>query len=220
MQIHVTGWYSPATGHTMPLIRYGDIGRPLVLFGTGAGDVLDVERSGLIGAVRPFVESGRVRVYASVSAPPDGPRGWPAYARWFAEELLPSVRFECGDALLRVAAGGVGDGAVFALRLGLSRPDLVWLTAAIGGRYASDDGSGLDTPLAIAAALADGARREWLLRSFFHLQSIGRSAETEALAAALAHAGVPHHADRWIADPGGPLLTAGKMLAASLDRFA
>ena len=204
----------------MPLVRYGERGRPAISFGTAAGDVLDTERSGLVGAFRPFVDAGRVRVYTSVTAPPDGPMGWPAYVRWFEDELLPHIRHEIGDPLIRVAVMGVGDGAVSALRLFLARPDLCWLAIGAAGNYAIPDPSTGNT--AIAAAIAAGAsgRTEWLSRSFVHLTDIGKRPETSALSAALTEAKIPHHYDVRPVAKAGPMATAGEMIASSLDRFA
>lgn len=220
MNISVAGWWSPATGHTMPLIRYGERGLPVVSFGTGAGDILDAERSGLVGAFRPLVEAGRVRAYASVTAPPGGPQGWPAYARWFAEELVPFIRHESRDTQARVALMGVGDGAVMALKLLLQRPDLAWLAVCVAGDYAVPDPVTGQSAISAASASAQSERAEWLSRCFVHLSDIGKRAETAALAAALVESEVPHHIDSRTVSKAGPLATAGAMVAASLDRFA
>lgn len=220
MNIDVAGWWSPATGYTMPVIRYGQTGRPAFCLGTGAGDVLDTERSGLVGAFRPFVEAGRVRVYTSVTAPPDGPSGWAAYARWFADELVPYIRHDVGDARARIAVLGVGDGAVAALRLFLARPDLCWLAICAAGDYAVPDAVTGESAISFAHLAATSSRSEWHSRGFVHLQDIGRHAETAALIAALTAASVPHHLDVRNMGKSGALTVAGEMIASSLDRFA
>ena len=58
------GWYSTRMGMEMPIVRYGDWGRPLVLFPTAAGDFLEAERMWLIKAIEPLLFAGRITVFA------------------------------------------------------------------------------------------------------------------------------------------------------------
>ena len=45
------GWRSPALAMDMPIVSYGDGGRPLLLFPTAAADYLENERFFLVKAV-------------------------------------------------------------------------------------------------------------------------------------------------------------------------
>ena len=61
---HIDGWHSPALGVPMPVVIYGQRGRPLLLFPTAAADFLENERFFLIKALEPAILAGRVRVFS------------------------------------------------------------------------------------------------------------------------------------------------------------
>src|SRR6188472_623546 len=60
----IEGWHSPSLDLPMPIVTYGDRGRPLLLFPTAAADFLENERFFLIKAVEPAILAGRVRVFS------------------------------------------------------------------------------------------------------------------------------------------------------------
>ena len=57
-------WHSPNLGREMPIVRYGDFGKPLVLMPTAGGDHLDNERFKLVHVLAPLIEAKRLKVYA------------------------------------------------------------------------------------------------------------------------------------------------------------
>lgn len=60
----IDGWSSPLLGLPMPIVSYGDRGRPLLLFPTAAADFLETERFFLVKALEPALFAGRVRVFS------------------------------------------------------------------------------------------------------------------------------------------------------------
>ncbi|HEY0050900.1 MAG TPA: hypothetical protein VGB68_16525, partial [Pyrinomonadaceae bacterium] len=64
MRRDTTSWYSHNLNMDMPLVAYGEAGVPLLMFPTAAADYLEYERFLLIDAIKPFIESGRIRAYS------------------------------------------------------------------------------------------------------------------------------------------------------------
>ena len=60
-------WYSPHVEQSIQLVRWGHMGTPVMLFPTAGGDAEEVERFHLIGAVKPLIEAGRIKVYSTDS---------------------------------------------------------------------------------------------------------------------------------------------------------
>ena len=57
-------WYSPRLGEDFEVKAYGHGGRPLLAFPSLGGRFFDFENFGMVEACRPFLESGRLRIYA------------------------------------------------------------------------------------------------------------------------------------------------------------
>ena len=57
-------WFSPRLEAEVSLVRWGHYGTPVMLFPTAGGDAEEVERMHLIGALRPLIEAGRIKVYS------------------------------------------------------------------------------------------------------------------------------------------------------------
>ena len=57
-------WYSPRVRQQLNVVRWGAVGAPVLLFPTAGGDLEEVERFGLIGALEPLLAAGRIKVYS------------------------------------------------------------------------------------------------------------------------------------------------------------
>src|SRR3954449_2768722 len=57
------GWHSPRLGMHMPIVRYGNWGRPLLLFPTAQSDLLDCERFWLIKKIEHHIFAGKLNVF-------------------------------------------------------------------------------------------------------------------------------------------------------------
>lgn len=133
----------------MGVAAYGHYGKPLILFPTGGGDFLDVERFHLVGALAPLVEAGRLKVYAVDSVCRQGwtnPDVAPArkahmqvrYDEWLVEELVPYVRWHCGGTDQRFAAAGASVGGYHALNATCKHPEHFDLMIGLSGTYSMD----------------------------------------------------------------------------------
>jgi esterase/lipase superfamily enzyme len=129
----------------MPLVAYGDSGYPLLMFPTAAADYLEYERFLLLDAIKPLIESGRLRAYSVNSvnrysllndkATPQ----WKAelltrYDRYIMEEVLPLIRDECGQDA-RPLTTGASLGAFLAANCYFRHPDSFRGTIAMSGSY-------------------------------------------------------------------------------------
>ena len=52
----------------MPLVAYGHAGQPLLMFPTAAADYLEYERFYLVDAIKPLIESGKLRALGITTA--------------------------------------------------------------------------------------------------------------------------------------------------------
>lgn len=141
----VDGWWSPSIGQDMPIVSYGDRGRPLLLFPTAAADFLENERFYLVKAVEPFVQQGRVRLFSidSINRQAWMDRSLPVeeqarrqalYARYVEEEVAGYIRSLCG-ASERIGTTGASFGAFHAANTMFRRPDLFDTLIAMSGFY-------------------------------------------------------------------------------------
>ena len=130
-------WYSPRLEQEITLIRWGHWGQPVLLFPTAGGDAAEPERMGLIGAIGPLIEAGRIKVFCC-----DSVAGRALAAKWgsvqhrcwllnqfedyVAHEAVPAIR---ADWLARA----FGLGAEIGMRAGAQ---------ALTGHFESVDESG------------------------------------------------------------------------------
>jgi esterase/lipase superfamily enzyme len=142
----IDGWHSPTLGQPMPIVTYGDRGRPLLLFPTAAADFLENERFFLVKAIEPAIQEGRIRLFSinsinnqawmdrSLPVPEQG-RRQALYARYIEDEVVPYIRETCGDPARRVSTTGASFGAFHAANMLFRRPDLFDGTIAMSGFY-------------------------------------------------------------------------------------
>jgi esterase/lipase superfamily enzyme len=55
--------WSPAIGAAGEVIAYGHFGRPILVFPSEGGRAWDYETNGMVGAVAPLLEAGRIKLY-------------------------------------------------------------------------------------------------------------------------------------------------------------
>lgn len=142
----IESWHSPALGMEMPVVTYGDRGRPVLLFPTAAGDFLEAERMWLVKAVEPLIFAGRVQLFVVDSinriAWMDGglpvaeqARRQALFSRYVEEEMVPHVRTTIGAHWARIVAAGASFGAFYAANAVFRRPDFFDGLVAMSGFY-------------------------------------------------------------------------------------
>ena len=145
MQRDLFGWFSPALNKEMPIVSYGDTGMVLLLVPTAAADYLEYERFLLLDVLKPFIETGKLRVFSVNSI---NSESWlnkemlgehkairhNQFNEYIFNEVIPFIRQNTSpDAPINI--GGASLGALHSLNLFLKRPDLIDGVIAMSGVY-------------------------------------------------------------------------------------
>lgn len=214
------GWHSPILGFDMPIVTYGDRGRPLLLYPTAAADYLENERFFLVKAVEPFIAAGRIRLFSIDSCNrwtwmdrslpvAEQARRQALYSRYIEEEVAPYIRARCGvDA--RIGATGASFGAFHAANAVFRRPDLFDTLIGMSGFYDlgpdylqgySDDNCYYNNPMWYVPGLAgqylDDLRHRCRIILVSGQGAYEAPGESKRLSEALGRKGVPHVLDLW-----------------------
>jgi esterase/lipase superfamily enzyme len=145
MRRDVVELWSPELGWSPRVIAYGSYGRPVLVFPSSEGRAEDYESNGMVEAVRPLIEAGRVKLYCLDSW--DGGSWYrhdlpleeraqrhEAYERWVVEGAVPFVDADCGGRQDMIATG-CSFGAYHAVTIALRHADLFPLALGLSGVY-------------------------------------------------------------------------------------
>jgi esterase/lipase superfamily enzyme len=240
---HIESWTSPKLGIEMPIVTYGDRGRPLLLFPTAAADFLENERFFLVKSIEPAIMAGRVRVFSIDSinkhawvndAIPvaEQARRQNLYVRYIEDEVVPYIRRVVGREDARIATTGASFGAFHAANVLFRRPDLFDAVIAMSGFYDlgvdylkgyGDDNTYFNNPFSYLPDL-QGPFLE-LLRTSCQIHILTGQGQHEAphasrlLSAVLDQKQIPHVLDVWGFDVSHDWPWWRKMLPYSIDRL-
>src|SRR5436305_7913311 len=135
MDRFTTSWYSERLQKEMPVAVYGYYGFALLLVPTAAADYLEYERFQLIEAIKPFIDSGKVKVFSINSINNESwmnnhmdPRhkmiSHQQFNDYVVSEVIPFVRTHTsGDTPIIIS--GASFGALHSMNLFLKRPDMI-----------------------------------------------------------------------------------------------
>ena len=143
---HVFRWFSPHVKQEIQLVRWGQFGRPVLLFPTAGGDAEEVERFHLIGALMPLIEAGRIKVYSIDSI---AGKAWISkqhsaefcsylqnmFDSLIYHEIVPAIRQDCDSQDIEMIATGASIGAFNAVASICRHPDVFNLAIAMSGTY-------------------------------------------------------------------------------------
>lgn len=146
MHKEVHWWYSPNLGRDMPISVYGTFGMPLLLFPTAAADFEEYERFHLIDAIKPHIESGKIKVFSINSINRESwlndnvHPGHAAYVtylydKYISQEVVPFIQHHCRTPGIRLAASGASFGAFHAANIVFKHPDQFKTLIAMSGFY-------------------------------------------------------------------------------------
>ena len=139
-------WHSAHVEQEVQLVRWGHMGKPVLLFPTAGGDAEEVERFHLIGVLMPLIEAGRIKVYSTDSI---------AGKAWISEqhsaeycshlqnmfdalvyqEIVPAIRTDCQTPDIEIIAAGASIGAFNAVASICRHPDVFSMAIAMSGTY-------------------------------------------------------------------------------------
>jgi len=220
MKRELHAWHSLNLDRTMNVAVYGHFGFALLLFPTAAEDFFEYERCGLLEAIRWFVESGKLKVFAIDSvngeswlnetiAPADRAVRQQQFNAYVTEEIVPFIWDQCSRETM-IIAGGASIGAYQAANAFFRRPDLFDGMIAMSGAYDIkvhtdgyyDDNCYFNSPVDFLPNLTDESILG-LFRQKHHvyiLSGQGWCEEPEhavQLAHILSAKGIPYHLDLW-----------------------
>jgi esterase/lipase superfamily enzyme len=139
-------WHSPHVEQPIQLVRWGTIGTPVILFPTAGGDAEEVERFHLIGALKPLIEAGRIKVYSTDSI---AGKAWISkehsaefcshmqnmFDSLVYKEIVPAIRKDCQSSDIEIIATGASIGAYNAVASICRHPDVFKMAIAMSGTY-------------------------------------------------------------------------------------
>jgi esterase/lipase superfamily enzyme len=127
------------------VIAYGDYGRPFLVFPSEQGRAWDWENNGMIDAVRPLIDDGRLKLYcvdsfdsaswSDKSIPlEERARRHGTYETWVLDQVVPMIHADCGGPQ-EVATMGCSLGAFHSVLFALRRADVFPLALGLSGNY-------------------------------------------------------------------------------------
>lgn len=215
----VERWHSDRVGAEVNLVRWGTFGTPLLIFPTAGGDFEEIERFHLVGALRPLIDEGRVKVYSVDSlngriffTGADSARVgrmMSAFDSVIRHEIVPAIRADCQSASVEIITAGASIGAFNALEVLCRHPEVFSAALCVSGTFDLTkwlDGPAtsdfyFSSPIHYLGELVDGDLLR-TLRSRFVLftHGLGRAedpGESWRAAAVLGAQGIPNRVDEW-----------------------
>jgi esterase/lipase superfamily enzyme len=222
MQGEYHAWESPHLGHGFELKAYGWRGRPIIVFPSSRGRFFQYEDTGMVDACRPWLEAGRLRIFAvdgidwqtwwnDGAHPADKARRHEDYDHCITREVVPFVRHIAGGDGGPMLTTGCSFGAYHAANFLLRHPDLFDGAICLSGVYGLHEFTGgyvdsnvyLNDPLLYIPNLVDTWYLERIRRARIVLCA-GQGAwedrfldASRALSAVLAAKGIEHWLDVW-----------------------
>jgi len=243
MERRTTAWFSPNLNMEMPLVAYGHAGYPLLMLPTAAADYLEYERFHLVDAIRPHIESGRVRAYSINSVnrysllnqqmPPHlKAELLTRFDRYIVDEVLPAIRTDTRQADARPLTTGASLGAFLAANAYFKHPDQVRGVIAMSGSYDVrsylkdfyDDNVYFNNPADYLPNLNDNHHLPLLQRADAIFIMSGQGAyeapeRSRHLSDILNSKGIPHTLDLWGQDVNHDWPWWRRMLPYALDKL-
>ena len=139
-------WFSERLQQQVTVVRWGLLGRPVLVFPSAGGDAAEIERCGLVNACGPLLAEGRVKLYSVDSvagqvmvskAGPVQDRLWllsqfHECVRW---EVVPAIHADLGGQAIDVIAAGASIGAFNEVAVLCRYPDVFAAAVGMSGSY-------------------------------------------------------------------------------------
>ncbi|WP_256840115.1 esterase family protein [Ornithinimicrobium faecis] len=233
--------------HPGTVIRYGHFGRPVIAFPSEAGRAWDYENNGMVEALRPLIDEGRIKLYAVDSfdhlswsnyALPTEQRAerHAIYENWILGHVVPTIDAD-SPGHGGIVTTGCSLGGYHAVNFALKRADLFPVAISLSGNFDPTSWRGwgetgettyLNNPLAYVAG-AEGDHLDWLRQAVqillvvgegpFEVQPTKSLPGARAMAAVLADKQIPHQLDVWGHDSAHDWPWWRTQIAYHLPRF-
>ncbi len=233
-------WYSERIQAEISLVRWGNFGRPVLVFPTAGGDAEEIERNRLIEACQPLLDAGRVKLYSVDSVAGQAmvaKTGSPQHRLWLLNqfhdvvrrEIVPAIHADVGDPL-QVIAAGASIGAFNAVAVLCRYPDVFRAAVGMSGSYTIerfyDRPWTKDLYYSAPVQFLPGLQGPDLdlLRQRFVVLATGEGqweniGESETMGAALGDKQIPNRVDNWGPEWDHQWPTWWRMLPQYLDEL-
>ncbi len=236
-------WFSPSLGQDMELKAYGWYGKPVLVFPSQPGRFYEFDEYGMIDAIRPMIDGGRIKVYTIDSVDDQSWRNLgvtPAervtrheqYDHYVYHEVIPFIKNHCANTPQKFLATGVSMGAYHSANFFFRHPDVMDALVAMSGYYRldhfigdyKDDAVYYNSPLFYLPNLEDAELLETFRRSRIVICA-GQGAQedrvlkdTRDMQQVLKSKGIPAWIDVWGHDVNHDWQWWRRMLPYFLDR--
>ena len=220
MQREAHYWFSERLGREMGVVVYGHYGVPLLAFPTTGGDEWEYEQQGVIATIAPFIDAGRIKVFAVNTNHRDSfanraahprHRSWmqARYDDYIVSEVVPFIRSHCRTWEVPIWTFGASLGAYHAVNVLLKHPEVFKRCYALSGVYDMkrfmdgeyDDNFYFNNPVDYMGNLSEATTLHHLASCDIHLATgtgpWEKPEEAYRLSSILRASGVPHHLDDW-----------------------
>lgn len=137
---------SPQLGRPVHLWCYGWWGTPVLVFPSASGMAHEWQSQGMIDALAPWVNAGRLKLYCAESnvaeawTRKEGSPAWrlarhEAYTRFVMEALVPWIRQDCRSPQIPLGVMGCSLGGMYAVSTALREPETFRWALGMSGRY-------------------------------------------------------------------------------------
>jgi esterase/lipase superfamily enzyme len=240
----VSRWRSDRLLRDVTLVRWGTVGRPVLIFPTAGGDAEEIERFLMIDALEPLIGAGRIKVYSCDSVAGQAlitREGSARHQMWVLNqfhqyvrhEVAPAIRADCRTPDIEVWTAGASIGAFHAVAAACRFPDVFARVLAMSGTYDLrrfyeagpndfSDEFWVSSPVHFVPTLA--GRHLDVLRTRFVLLASGQGraediGESWRMADVLGKQGVPNRVDPWGPEWHHDWVTWRRMLPQYLDEW-
>lgn len=145
MQIAYYKRWSEPLKRDMEFKVYGESGLPMLVFPTGCGSFYEFEDFGMVGAIQPWIDAGKMQVFTVDSIdceawmahwmyPGDRALRHELYAQYIMDEVLPFLQRHNGSGL-RPLTMGCSMGAYHAANFFFKHPAIFGGVIALSGMY-------------------------------------------------------------------------------------
>ena len=213
-------WYSHRLGLDMGIVVYGHWGSPLMGFPTSAGDEWELDRQGMISALAPLIDAGRVKFFSVNSVNWAGfyNKGAHPFHRsymqaqldaYLREEVVPFIWDSCKSPGIPISTMGASFGAYHAANTLFKHPDVIRRCFALSGVYdirsfmsgMYDDNTYFNNPVDYLANLSDPHKLRELSQCDIHFATGSgpweHSGPSYRLSEILRSRGIRHSLDDW-----------------------
>ncbi len=212
-------WFSPRLQRDASLVRWGQMGPPVLIFPTAGGDAEEIERHQVVDTLGPLLREGKLKVYscdslagrAILQGEGDARhrmRLLDRFQQYVYHEVVPAIRRDCRSDHIGIAVAGASIGAFNSLAVLCRYPDAVIRALCMSGTYdltpfleeAASEEFYLASPLHYLADL-EGPLLD-VLRTRFVLLASGEGdyediGQSWKVAEVLGRKGIPNRVESW-----------------------